>query len=166
MKVPGAVPVLDRADVYTADDDKFFTFDVDRGLVFFKKELVDLVRKFKFYAVINTFVVRFQLIGCVFFLRPWVQVRICTKCMQDVNGAAAANKKFEHLYNLTPRTRKEKLNRLRGAEKAAGDLFEKIAHQRLLRRARDFALLALEAERHGQVRAARLTVAGWTLFVL
>ena len=65
MKVPGAVPVLDRADVYTADDDKFFTFDVDRGLVFFKKELVDLVRKFKFYAVINTFVVRFQLIGCV-----------------------------------------------------------------------------------------------------
>jgi len=63
MKVPGAVPVLDRADVYTADDDKFFNFDVDRGLVFFKKELVDLVRKF--YAVINTFVVRFLLIGCV-----------------------------------------------------------------------------------------------------
>jgi hypothetical protein len=46
MKVPGAVPVLDRADVYTADDDKFFNFDVDRGLVFFKKELVDLVRKY------------------------------------------------------------------------------------------------------------------------
>ena len=45
MKVPGAVPVLDRADVHTADDDKFFNFDVDRGLVFFKKELVDLVRK-------------------------------------------------------------------------------------------------------------------------
>ena len=45
MKVPGAVPVLDRADMYTADDDKFFNFDVDRGLVFFKKELVDLVRK-------------------------------------------------------------------------------------------------------------------------
>jgi hypothetical protein len=85
--------------------------------------------------------------------------------MQDVNGAAAANKKFEHLYNLTPRTRKEKLNRLRGEEKA-GDLFEKIAHQRLLRRARDFALLALEAERHGQVRAVQPSVAGWTLFVL
>ena len=62
MKVPGAVPVLDRADVYTADDDKFFNFDVDRGLVFFKKELVDLVRKF--YAVI---VVRFMLIGCSLF---------------------------------------------------------------------------------------------------
>ena len=44
IRVPGCVPVLNRADIYTADDDKFFSFDVSRGLVFFKRELVDLVR--------------------------------------------------------------------------------------------------------------------------
>jgi hypothetical protein len=33
IKVPGAVPVLNTAEVYTADDEKFFTFDVTRGKV-------------------------------------------------------------------------------------------------------------------------------------
>ena len=56
--------------------------------------------------------------------------------LQDVAGAAAANQKFEHLYDLTPRRRKAKLNLLRGEEQQAGELFEKIEHHRLLRRAR------------------------------
>ena len=56
--------------------------------------------------------------------------------LQDVAGAAAANKKFENLYDLTPRRRKAKLNLLRGEEQQAGELFEKIEHHRLLRRAR------------------------------
>ena len=41
------------------------------------------------------------------------------------------------------------MNLLRGEEQQAGELFEKIEYHRLLRRAREFALKALEAERHG-----------------
>ena len=78
-----------------------------------------------------------------------IRLPFISPLLQDVAGAAAANQKFENLYDLTPRRRKTKLNLLRGEEQQAGELFEKIEHHRLLRRAREFALKALEAERHG-----------------
>ena len=134
IKVPGAIPVLNVAEIYTADDDKFFSFDVTHGKVrnyittllayVTGSRLADLSPTILLSTPFNSnphpqphshpFTPHPLTHSQVFFKREIVDlVRICGTCLNDVAGAAAANKKFENLYDLTPRTRKVR-NRLRG----------------------------------------------------
>ena len=42
--VPGALPLYDKAKIWTADDDQGFSFDIDHGIVFWKHQRVDMMR--------------------------------------------------------------------------------------------------------------------------
>lgn len=44
IRVTGALPIYDKAEVWTADDEKSFTFDSESGDVYWQNSLVDLMR--------------------------------------------------------------------------------------------------------------------------
>lgn len=43
IRVPGALPIYDKAEIWSADDEKFFTFEASDGEILWKKHQVDLV---------------------------------------------------------------------------------------------------------------------------
>ena len=44
IPMPGTLPLYHHPDVWQGEDEKGFTFDVEKGEIFFQKNVVDLVR--------------------------------------------------------------------------------------------------------------------------
>lgn len=88
--------------------------------------------------------------GKIFYFREEVDlVRICEKCLSSVNQSITNDGRFEELHHINPVERKEMFGKLRQRERSLAEIIYKVAHERKNRRARDFALRALEMQRHG-----------------
>ena len=97
-QVPGNLPLYHSPEVWQADDVQGYTFDIEKGLVFYFKQLVDMVR-------------------------------ICDKCLVDVNRAASCDTRWEEFNHVPVDDRKTVLAELRERERSRSDLVTKLSHQ-------------------------------------
>ena len=44
LPLVGSMGLYDKAEIWTVDDEKGFRFDIDNGIVYWEREIVDLVR--------------------------------------------------------------------------------------------------------------------------
>jgi hypothetical protein len=86
------------------------------------------------------------------YKQPVDLVQICAKCLQDVHQAVTNNGRFKEIFHIEPAKRKELLDEQRAHEASMATVIWKIAHERHHRRAREFALHALELQRFGLKR--------------
>ena len=76
-------------------------------------------------------------------------VRICTPCLSELHAALCSDTRFDDMYSFDASERKGVLKSLREREQARADMIHDLDLERLRRRGRDYALVALEKQRHG-----------------
>lgn len=119
IRVTGALPIYDKAEVWTADDEKDFSFDSENGFVYWQSNLVDLMR-------------------------------ICEKCLLDCHGAVTSAGRFDQLYNMQGKERKDALQTLRQKEQDLASVVGNISKERVRRRVKEWAMRSLSKQRLGQ----------------
>ena len=87
-------------------------------------------------------------------------IRICSPCIVEVHAALASDTRFDDMYSFDASGRKEVLKGLRDREQGRAAMIYDLDVERIRRRGRDYALAALEKQRHGltQERLAREAV--------
>merc|ERR1711991_1233502 len=93
-------------------------------------------------------------LGLVFYNGSQVDMlKICDKCLFDVNRAASCTTRYDAIYHVpASKGRKELLENLREKEEEASNLVKMLAKERIRRRLRDYCIVALEAQRVGYKR--------------
>lgn len=129
MKVPGTMPLYMGSSKATLTTDGW-TADDEKGFTF--NEQLEIL----------------------WYKQPVDLLRICDKCLLDVHQAVSNRGRFEPIYHVDSERRKVLLRSLRNHEKEQAEVIWKISKERAYRRAREFALTALEAQRYGLKREA------------
>lgn len=119
LRVSGCLPIYSKAQVWSAQDEKMFRFDVEKGKIYFRKELVDLVRI----------------------------CEKCLQDVHEC--AANDTNRYDPLHSIDAKERKEVYASLRAQEQLHAELICKITFERINRRCREWSLRALETQRHG-----------------
>jgi hypothetical protein len=119
LRVTGCLPIYSKAQTWSAQDEKMFRFDVEKGKIYFRKELVDLVRI----------------------------CEKCLQDVHEC--AANDTNRYDPLHSIDAKERKEVYASLRAQERLHAELIGKISFERINRRCRDWSLRALETQRHG-----------------
>jgi len=127
MKLPGTMPLYMGSSKTTLTTDEW-SADDEKGFTF--NEQLEIL----------------------WYKQPVDLLRICDKCLLDVYQAVSNRGRFEPIYHVDSEQRKVLLRALRNREKEQAEVIWKISKERAYRRAREFALVALEAQRYGVKR--------------
>lgn len=132
IRVPGILPLItdNNKSILTDNEPDIWTADDEQGFKFNNK------------------------LGLVFYNGSQVDMlKICDKCLVDVNRAASCTTRFDAIYHVpASQGRKEMLADLRNKEEEASHLVNILGKERIRRRLRDFCVSALEAQRIGYKR--------------
>jgi hypothetical protein len=121
----GITTYLSRNEqVYSADDEKQFSFDTNIGQIFWNKSF------------------------------PVNLIEICDKCLLDAHHAISNQGKYTSIYHIDGATRKDLIVEQRVLENALATIVIQVSKERKYRRLKEFAIQAIELQRKGLKKEA------------
>jgi hypothetical protein len=119
LPTPGIIPHLETHQMWSADDEKQFSFDTTVGQVYWNERY------------------------------PVNLIEICDKCLLDVHQSITNKGRFDPIHHIDASIRKDVIEYHRRIEEELAIIVMQVAKERKYRRLREFSIKVVELQRSG-----------------